>query len=108
MAYKYGGSNFTTDTEPVKGCGTYAGYRTHLRNNETTCRDCKDAANAYWRDRYEAKKTGPPKPRGFNPDKCGTNAGYARHQFYKLEPCEPCRRAAAKYIADYRARKAAA
>ena len=108
MAYQYKGTNFETDPEPVNGCGTYAGYRAHLRKNEATCRDCKDAANAYWRERYEAKKTAAPKPRGFNPDKCGTNAGYARHQFYKLEPCEPCRKAAAQYIADYRARKAAA
>lgn len=109
-AYKYKGAKFVEDDSPTikTGCGTYAGYRAHLRNSEATCRDCKDAANAYWRERYELKKTEPPRVKGFNPDKCGTNAGYARHQAHKVPICAPCRKAAAQYIADYRARKAAA
>lgn len=109
MAYSYKGTKFVDDEPAVKnGCGTYAGYRAHLRKGEATCRDCKDAANAYWRERYELKKTEPPRIRAFSSEKCGTNAGYARHQFYKLTPCEPCRKAAARYIADYRARRKAA
>jgi len=110
MAYRYRGTKFVEDDSPTitTGCGTYAGYRAHLRNSEGTCRDCKDAANAYWRERYELKKTEPPRVKGFNPDKCGTNAGYARHQAHKIPACEPCRKAAAQYIANYRARKAAA
>ncbi|MFE4229163.1 hypothetical protein ACFRJ8_14890 [Arthrobacter sp. NPDC056886] len=108
MAYKYSGSTFVED-EPVivSGCGTYAGYRAHLRKDEDTCRDCKDAANSYWRNNYEQRKTRGRKVFQFTPDKCGTNAGYARHYFYKQPACEPCRKAAAQYMADYRARKAA-
>lgn len=107
MAYQYRGTQFEVEPEPTNGCGTYAGYRAHIRRHEPTCRECKDAANAYWRDNYQARKNQPRKVYTFNPENCGTSAGYARHQFYNVEPCTPCRRAAAQYIADYRARRAA-
>jgi hypothetical protein len=31
----------------VNGCGTYAGYQTHIRRGTPTCRPCKDAAAVY-------------------------------------------------------------
>jgi hypothetical protein len=108
MGYSYSGTKFAEEVETRTGCGTYAGYRAHLRAGQATCQDCRDAANSYWRERYELKKTEPPKPRGFTPAKCGTRAGYARHLYHEIPPCGPCRKASAEYIADYRARKATA
>ena len=107
MAYAYKGTKFEDDPIVTSGCGTYAGYRAHLRNGEDTCRDCKDAANAYWRENYELRKRRGRKVFEFTPDKGGTNAGYARHYFYKVPACEPCRRAAAQYMADRRAKRSA-
>lgn len=109
MSYQYRGTKFVDDApEVTNGCGTYAGYRAHLRRSEETCRECRDAANAYWRHNYEQRKGKPRKEHRFSNDACGTRAGYARHQFYNLEPCQPCRQAASQYIADYRARRNAA
>lgn len=110
MAYQYKGAKFVEDDSPTitTGCGTYAGYRAHLRNSELSCEDCRAAVRVYRRELSEKRRTTPPRPKGFNPDKCGTNAGYARHQAHKVPICAPCRKAAAQYIADYRARKAAA
>lgn len=39
-------------------CGTYGGYKRHVRNNETTCRPCRDAYNQRAAERRAAKKEG--------------------------------------------------
>jgi len=109
VAYKYRGAKFEDDEpEITNGCGTYSGYRAHLRKEEQACQDCKDAANAYWRNHYQERKAKPKRVYEFSPDACGTNAGYARHKRYNIPPCDACRQATAQYVATYRARKAAA
>jgi hypothetical protein len=35
-------------------CGTYAGYRWHNRNGDTSCEPCRAAAAAYGRNRKRA------------------------------------------------------
>lgn len=37
-------------------CGTYAGYQAHRKANEITCPDCRDARNAWERNRRAARK----------------------------------------------------
>jgi len=108
MSYQYRGQNIQQEEPKAYGCGTYAGYRRHQRENTAICYDCREAARAYWREYDEASKTAPKRVYGFDPSACGTRAGYARHLYYKRPPCEPCRKASAQYIADLRAKKAVA
>ena len=39
-------------------CGTYGGYKRHVRNHETTCDDCRAAYNQRAAERRAAKKEG--------------------------------------------------
>lgn len=45
--------------KPEAKCGSTAGYKRHIRNEEEVCPDCRDARNEYVRD-YRAKN--PPSP----------------------------------------------
>ena len=40
----------------ANGCGTYAGYCTHMRHHTPPCDACRDAMAEYNRERRAAKK----------------------------------------------------
>ena len=95
------------DTRPrvLQPCGTRAAYSRHIAAKEPVCAPCNAANNENNRNQYRLHAvTDTP----FDASACGTYKGYRRHHRRGIEPCTPCRAAANQYIADYRAKKAAA
>lgn len=120
MGYVYGGTEFDAhlpvpekpkpkrDPKPApqdpKACGTYAGYRRHIKAKEPTCQPCKDANAAYARDYDVRNKAGRIK-KGWTPDKCGTVAGWNLHNRHAYPMCAACRDAYRVYRNAHRAKQ---
>jgi hypothetical protein len=81
-------------------CGTLKGYKTHLAFGEPTCEPCRQAANAYARERRRAKGIGPPKQA-----QCGTYAGYFAHLDRGEATCDACREANRAHHAERRRKR---
>ena len=81
----------------TRGCGTHASYVAHLTRGEEPCDPCREANNAYKRDRFHAEK-----PADLPPIQHGTPNGARRHWYRRETPCVACRRA---YNADNSARQ---
>lgn len=81
----------------VPECGTPGGHGRHTRAGEEPCGPCRDAMNAYRRERRGL----PP----LEPASCGTEAGYRRHRRHGEDACPACREANA--IATRRRRRVA-
>lgn len=83
--------------EPA-ACGTYAGYKRHLKRREETCAPCRRANTEYVlqqeRKRRKAEKASA-EPKRRKVAECGTVGGYNRHRrTLKEDPCEACMEAA--------------
>ena len=107
--YKYRGTQFDALDEPLRRtgavldlarCGTYSNYRQHLRVGTQTCEPCRQAKNAYEREREARNRLGiirkPVKP-VFDPNKCGSLKGYGQHRNQGVPMCDGCRQANADY-----------
>ena len=91
-------------------CGTYKGYRRHMRSGVEQCEPCR-AANAAYMKRWRAANPQPknPRPLGINdPARCGTRTGYNRHRMQGTLTCQPCRDANAAYSRKRKEARAAA
>jgi hypothetical protein len=76
-------------TTGKRRCGTITGATIHLRHGEEVCRACKDARNAYARNRRRllaATAGGESRT-----DNCGTVAGRARHLRNGEKVCRECK-----------------
>ena len=93
------------DFNPDK-CGTYAGYRRHIRYQIPVCATCRVAQRAYDRE-YDKRRNGRSVlgPSIFQPNKCGTTAGYWQHRRYDIDVCPECRDALRAYKNDWKAKK---
>ena len=67
--------------------GTPAGYNRERKAGGPTCRECRDAMNAYQRSRYVRGVWGVKAAVA----ECGTEAGYKRHLRLGEDPCLRCR-----------------
>jgi hypothetical protein len=81
-------------------CGTLKGYKTHLAFGEPTCTPCREASNAFARDRRRAEGIGPPKRA-----QCGTYGGYFAHLRRGEATCAACREANRSYQAERREKR---
>ena len=117
MAYQYNGTVRDIEEAPVPtrnilgkfdpgACGSYAGYRRHIRYKVPVCVECREAQASYDRD-YTERCGGRPKlgPRAFQPEKCGTTAGYWQHKRYDNNPCPECFEAYRQYMTDWKERR---
>lgn len=82
-------------------CGTVSAAARHRRHGEPMCEPCKEASNAYDRERWHRRNPDRPPRRQ---SVCGTFGGYAAHKRRGEDACEPCKVAMRAY---FRARYAA-
>ncbi|TFV90419.1 hypothetical protein [Blastococcus sp. CT_GayMR16] len=80
----------------VAVCGSTGGYARHKRLKESICDPCREAKNAYWRERDAARRVEQGRPSAGGRKKaadCGTRSGYMRHLRLKEPTCPACRAA---------------
>lgn len=83
--------------------GTQRGYAAHLRRWDESCEPCREAHNAYERDR----RAKPRPPRQLVP--CGSPSAYRRHLRRGEPACDRCRTAHVADVSRYpRAKRGAA